>query len=70
MLDAALAKCFEELRLHRVGVRVFDSNEAALACYEKVGFVREGLLRQHRIVGGKAGNTVIMGLLRDEWRRE
>ena len=68
MLDAALAKCFDELRLHRVGVRVFDSNEAALACYEKVGFVREGVLREAGRYGRDRRDLVVLSVLEDEWR--
>jgi len=61
---------FDDLGLNRLELTTDEANARAIRCYEKVGFVREGLLRQHRIVGGKADNTVIMGLLRDEWRRE
>ncbi len=38
--------CFREMNLHRLKVTVFAFNEAALRCYERNGFVREGLLRQ------------------------
>ena len=58
---------FEELNLNRVELTTDEDNVRALRCYEKVGFVREGLLRQHRLLDGRFGNTVVMGILRDEW---
>lgn len=58
---------FEELDLNRVELSTDESNHRAIRCYEKVGFVREGLLRQHRFVDGAFGNTVVMGILREEW---
>lgn len=58
---------FDELNLNRVGLTTDEENARAIRCYEKVGFVREGLLRQHRLLDGRFGNTVVMGILRDEW---
>lgn len=58
---------FEELNLNRVELTTDEENARAIRCYEKVGFVREGLLRQHRLVDGVFGNTLIMGILRDDW---
>jgi RimJ/RimL family protein N-acetyltransferase len=40
---------FEELDLNRVELTTDEENARAIRCYEKVGFVREGLLRQHRL---------------------
>jgi len=58
---------FEELNLNRVELTTDEENARAIRCYEKVGFVREGLLRQHRLVDGVFGNTLIMGIVRDDW---
>ncbi len=59
---------FGELNLERIWLRVFDHNERALRLYQKLGFVEEGRLRRHDWVGGLARDTVILGLLRDEWK--
>ena len=69
-ITLAVGYGLQDLGLRRVHLLADADNTRAIRCYEKVGFVREGLLRQHRMVGGRAGDTVIMGLLRDEWRRE
>lgn len=59
---------FFELNLERIWLRVFDHNARALRLYEKLGFVVEGRLRRHDWVGGEQRDTVILGLLREEWR--
>ena len=62
-----LAVC--HLNLNRVHLRVSSQNARALACYERAGFAREGVLRQDSFSGGEYRDTVIMGILRDEWLR-
>lgn len=59
---------FRHLRLRRVWLHVFENNERALAMYEKVGFVREGLLRKAAYINGQELNLVVMGILAEEWR--
>lgn len=48
MINAVLKIGFAELKLHRISLGVFDFNHAAIRCYEKAGFIREGLLRDAR----------------------
>jgi len=58
---------FRELNLNRVSLRVFEDNAAAIRCYEKIGFRHEGRLRQDRFQDGRYLDTLVMGLLRDEY---
>jgi RimJ/RimL family protein N-acetyltransferase len=58
---------FRELNLNRVFLRVFEDNAAAIRCYEKIGFRHEGRLRQDRFQDGRYLDTLVMGLLRDEY---
>jgi RimJ/RimL family protein N-acetyltransferase len=58
---------FNDLELHRIELTTDEDNLRGRRCYEKCGFAEEGLLRDHRFVGGKFGNTVFMSVLRDEW---
>lgn len=60
---------FEDLQLNRVELTTDEDNARAIRCYEKSGFAREGLLRQHRLIDGRFGNTLVMAILRDGWRR-
>ena len=58
---------FDELELNRVELTTDEENVRGRRCYEKVGFVEEGLLRQHRLIDGKFGNTIFMAMLKEEW---
>lgn len=63
-----LARAFGDLRLHRVYLRVFADNAAALRLYERLGFRCEGVLREHGRGPGGYRDVVMMGLLEAEWR--
>ena len=68
--DAMVTFCrfgFDDMNLNRIDLTVFDGNERAIACYRKCGFVEEGRLRQDRYSRGQYSDTLIMGLLRDEF---
>lgn len=67
MVRIALAKAFSIPSAHRVELRVYDFNEAAIRTYTKAGFVREGCCRESVPVGDVFWNTMIMGMLRPEW---
>jgi RimJ/RimL family protein N-acetyltransferase len=57
---------FTWLNLHRIFLHVLASNLPAIALYEKVGFKREGLLRDAVFVKGRYEDCVVMGLLQHE----
>jgi RimJ/RimL family protein N-acetyltransferase len=59
---------FEELGMRRVDLQVDEDNVRAVHCYEKCGFVREGLLRAHRLRQGQPVNMLVMGVLREEFK--
>ncbi len=59
---------FDEMNLHRVWLHVYDHNERAQACYQKCGFQIEGRLRQHSFREGRYFDSIVMGVLRDEFR--
>ena len=52
--------CFKEMGLHKLKVSVFDFNEAALRCYEKNGFEREGVLARELYRDGAWHGVVLM----------
>ncbi|MFB6468797.1 GNAT family N-acetyltransferase [Cytobacillus sp. Hz8] len=68
MLEAVLKIAFDELHLHRVSLGVFDFNYPAIACYERVGFKKEGLLRDSSKIGDSYWNMWEMSILEDEWK--
>jgi len=67
LVRAALAVAFDELHLHRVELFVFDFNQAAIACYERVGFQHEGVLREARRQGDRYWNVCVMSILEHQW---
>ncbi|MFK4307596.1 RimJ/RimL family protein N-acetyltransferase [Bacillus sp. RC242] len=69
MMKGVLHIAFEELKLHRVTLGVFDFNSSAISCYEKIGFVKEGLLRESKKVGETYWNLWEMSMLEYEWKQ-
>jgi RimJ/RimL family protein N-acetyltransferase len=67
-LRALVGFAFGELNLNRVWLRVFEGNARALRSYEKTGFTHEGRLRQDRFHDGRYHDTLVLSLLREEWR--
>jgi len=67
MIREILTIAFDELQLHRVSLGVFDFNTSAIACYEKSGFIKEGLLRDSRKVGDTYWSLWEMSILENEW---
>jgi len=59
---------FDTLMLHRIDLLVFDFNFPAIQCYEKVGFVKEGYLREARRIKDEYWSSYLMSILEDEWR--
>ncbi len=58
---------FGALRLERIGLYVYDGNDAARRVYQKAGFVHEGTIRNDRYEFGRLTSGDIMSILRDEW---
>ena len=63
-----LRYAFETLRLHKVRADVAVGNVASARVLEKLGFQREGLLREDRPVGGAFVDHWRYGLLTQEFR--
>jgi RimJ/RimL family protein N-acetyltransferase len=66
----ALGFAFEALGVHRVEADVDPRNARSLRLLERLGFRREGLLRERYCVGGEVQDALMLGLLRDEWPNE
>ena len=66
-MNIILGYAFRELGLRRVSLTVFEYNPRAIHCYEKVGFVHEGRIRQALKRDGKRWDILFMGILREEW---
>ena len=53
---------FSEMNLHKLKLSVFDFNLQAVKCYEKCGFVREGVLKNELWREGAYHDVVVLGL--------
>lgn len=60
---------FEELKLHRLFLRVYADNIQAIRSYEKAGFVREAYLKEDVCIGGVFRDIVLMAVLNEEKRQ-
>lgn len=56
--------CFDRLNLHKVYLKVFESNKRAIRCYEKAGFKIEGRLIEHHFTNGRYNDVFVMGKTR------
>ncbi len=58
---------FETVNLHRIYLRVFESNPRAIRSYERAGFVHEGRERESHFYGGRYIDTLLMSVIWPEW---
>jgi RimJ/RimL family protein N-acetyltransferase len=63
-----LAYAFDELDLRRIEADVDPRNAASIRTLERLGFRREGYLRERWRVNGEVQDALFYGLLRREWR--
>jgi len=68
MVLAVLKIGFEELKLHRISLGVYDFNIGAIKCYQKAGLTIEGTTRDSLWFKGKWWSLVEMSILEGEWR--
>ena len=65
---AIINHAFNRLNLNRIELGVASENEAALLLYDKIGFEKEGELKQSILKNGEYVNSIIMGLLRQNFK--
>jgi len=67
MVSAVLKIGFEELKLHRICLGVYDFNHSAIKCYERAGMVIEGKQRDVLKFKSKWWSLVELSILESEW---
>lgn len=68
-LKAILSIGFTEMKLNKIWLRVDFDNERAVRCYEKCGFVKEGLMRRDRMRRGTLVDRYEMSMLKEEFEK-
>lgn len=67
-VQAVCGQAFGALGVRRIEAEVQPANAASNALLRALRFVHEGRLRQRWVAKGQAYDTLIYGLLADEWR--
>ena len=70
MIKAVIKIGFEDLKLHRISLGVYDFNTSAIRCYQKAGFTIEGTTRDVLNYKGSWWSLIEMSILEDEWRKQ
>jgi len=68
MVKAVLETGFSGLSLHRISLGVYDTNAAAVKCYERAGLKVEGIHRDVVLYNNTYWSMIEMGILEHEWR--
>jgi len=66
-LTSLINFCFGDLRLHRLEADVDPENLSSIKMLERLGFQKEGYLRERWLVGGGVQDSLYYGLLASEW---
>ena len=66
-LTLMLNYAFEQMGLRRVFARVMSENDPSLRLFDKLGFTREGVMREHVARDGRFLDMILFGLLKNEW---
>jgi ribosomal-protein-alanine N-acetyltransferase len=61
---------FEHLKLHRVAAGVMPRNHASKRVLEKLGFQKEGLLRENVCINGVWEDHLQYSILQKEWLQD
>jgi RimJ/RimL family protein N-acetyltransferase len=67
-VTAVIGFAFDSLNLNRIEADVDPRNERSLRLLERLGFQREGHLRQRYYMNGERQDTLMLGLLRSDWK--
>ena len=65
---ALLRWAFDTLDLNRVQAEADTRNAASARVLEKLGFEREGTLREDCVVNGEVSDSWVYGLIKRQWR--
>ena len=67
-IHTILGYLFGKRKAHKVELEVVRENEAEILCYKKCGFIEEGIRRSKYYYQGKYLDTVVMGILKEEYK--
>jgi RimJ/RimL family protein N-acetyltransferase len=62
-LEAVIQYCFDTLHMHRIGAEIYSHNQRSIRLFERLGFQREGALRENVLKRGMYVDELLYGLL-------
>jgi ribosomal-protein-serine acetyltransferase len=65
---ALISFCFESLKLNKLEIRFVLQNEQSAQIPIRLGFSKEGILRHSAKLHGQYVDTVVMGMLKQDWK--
>jgi len=60
---------FETMKLHRIQVMIDPRNDASIRLVERLGFKKDGVLREDQYFRGRFQDDVVYSILSREWAR-
>jgi diamine N-acetyltransferase len=69
-MSNAIDYAFNILNMHKIYLYVDAKNHKALNIYKELGFIQEGILRQHFFVEGAYHDSIVMGILSHEIKKD
>ena len=63
LMHCLISIAFKYAKLHTLKLEVFEDNKKAIDLYKKLGFLKEGSLKEFAIKKGKYKDVIIMGKL-------
>ena len=66
--QAMLSFGFDTLHLHRIWASVIADNQGSIRVLEKLGLRQEGHLRENQWMKGRWWDTLVYGILEQEWQ--
>ncbi|MEW5854107.1 MAG: GNAT family protein [Myxococcota bacterium] len=66
-LCALMHTALTKMGLHKIYLNVFTTNEKGIHLYDKLGFVKEGVMRAEYKLRGEYRDMLRMSVLRSEW---
>lgn len=59
---------FNELNLHKISVEILDFNLSSIHLFESIGFIKEGVMREHYFWSNTYHDVNLYGLLKEDYR--
>lgn len=69
MATLSLDYIFDNYDMHKVCSEVLETNRASLNFHEKLGFIKEGYLREQHFRRNEFENVYLYGLIEQSWRK-